>query len=313
MKVRTTPRPQARDYHRIEKILHYLESHAQEKPTLVHLAKVAGLSPFHFQRLFKRWVGLSPKQFLDLLTLRQAKKLLEESKPLLEASLALGLSEPSRLHDLFVKVEAMTPGEYKLEGKGIRIGYGFFSSPFGECFIAFTEKGVCELSFINPSRPQASVKGLKKRWPQALIQKNPSQARRYAKTLFDRKALRKKRPLPLLLKGTDFQLKVWQALLCVPEGAAISYEGLAKGIQSPEAHRAVASAVAKNPIAYLIPCHRVIRKMGDWGTDGTRAKKSPLGLGSGPEEKGRDGISFIAKPIQGLKMTQQPFLREPPI
>jgi AraC family transcriptional regulator of adaptative response/methylated-DNA-[protein]-cysteine methyltransferase len=268
-----------RDYERIEKILLYLESHTREKPSLEQLAKIAGLSPFHFQRLFKRWVGISPKQFLDMLTMKQAKQLLEDSRPLLETSLELGLSGPSRLHDLFLRIEAMTPGEYKKQGEGLTIGYGFFPSPFGETLIAFTAKGICELSFLDPSRSKGALQALKKRWPLATFEENSPRSRALGKILFERVRDTTERSLSLLLKGTEFQLKVWQALLRIPEGTAISYEELAKRVNSPQGHRAVAGAVAKNPIAYLIPCHRVIRKMGDWGGYrwGLARKKALLG------------------------------------
>jgi AraC family transcriptional regulator, regulatory protein of adaptative response / methylated-DNA-[protein]-cysteine methyltransferase len=253
------------DYRRIAKVLDYLEAHAREKPSFDRLARLVNLSSFHFHRLFKRWVGLSPKQFLDSLTLERAKALLERSRPVLDVSLDVGLSGPGRLHDLFVKVEAMTPGEYKRQGCALEIAYGFHQTPFGECLIAMTSRGVCGLSFVDASARKEQVENLRRRWPLAVLKNDPAKTGSFLTRVFGSKSSRKKNQLSVFLKGTPFQLKVWEALLHIPPGTAVSYEDIARWIHSPKAWRAVASAVGENPIAYVIPCHRVVRKLGHWG------------------------------------------------
>ncbi|MBI2342961.1 MAG: methylated-DNA--[protein]-cysteine S-methyltransferase [Deltaproteobacteria bacterium] len=257
----------ARDYQRVEKVLHYLETHATAQPRLEELSGIVDLSPFHFQRLFQRWVGLSPKQFLEFLSLSTAKRLLEQSRSILDVTLDVGLSSPGRLHDLFVKVEAMTPGEYKQAGEGLQIRFGIHPTPFGEGLVAVTARGICMLSFVAPTpsdTAQALVAELHDTWPRATIREDRRYTHPYMGKIFGAAAERDP-PLPLLLKGTPFQIQVWQALLRLPPGAVVSYEQLAQMIRRPRACRAVANAVAGNPIAYVIPCHRVIQKMGVFG------------------------------------------------
>ncbi|MBI4212429.1 MAG: bifunctional helix-turn-helix domain-containing protein/methylated-DNA--[protein]-cysteine S-methyltransferase [Deltaproteobacteria bacterium] len=265
----------SKDYDRVGKALKYLGQTSVDQPRLDTIAQHIGLSPFHFQRIFKRWVGLSPKQFLDLLTLDHAKKRLEESQSLLTTSLDIGLSGPSRLHDLFIKVEAMTPGEYKQQGLGLNISYGFHPTPFGECLLATTSKGICWLSFVNPASRHKNLAAMKACWPKAIYNEEGRETA-MLDAIFGG---HRNHPLSLHVKGTPFQIKVWQALLAIPEGAVVSYEEIAKIIHCPKACRAVGTAVGSNPISYIIPCHRVIRKMGEFGNygGGIPRKRAMLG------------------------------------
>jgi AraC family transcriptional regulator of adaptative response/methylated-DNA-[protein]-cysteine methyltransferase len=253
------------DYRRIEKAIIYLQQHIYDQPGLEEIAEQVHLSPYHFQRLFKRWAGVSPKRFLQFLTLDYAKQLLKESHSQLEAAYDTGLSSPSRLHDLFVAVDAVTPGEYKNLGSGLEIFYGVHPSPFGDCLIAVTERGLCGLSFIDKAGAHAASGDLQRRWPRAHLAQDPAKTKAIVAQVFDPPQERDAAPIPLLLRGTNFQLKVWEALLRIPTGTVTSYQGLAKAIGNPAASRAVGSAVGANPIAYLIPCHRVILSTGVFG------------------------------------------------
>lgn len=254
------------DYERIEKVIKYLDENFKDQPSLKTLAKVAHLSESHFQRMFTRWTGVTPKTFLKFLTAQNAKKLLLESKDLLSASLDSGLSGPGRLHDLMISVEAMTPGEVKSKGLGIEIKYGTHETPFGECLIGVTSRGVCHLVFIDSSKKEA-ISHMKEKWAQATFISSPKDTEEVIKKIFEKK----KGKLSILLQGTSFQMKVWEALLSVPEGSLISYDRLASLAGFQKAARAVGTAVGSNSIAYLIPCHRVIRETGvigqyRWGT-----------------------------------------------
>ena len=250
------------DYERIEKAIHYLDERFPDQPDLSEVAKSVNLSPWHFQRLFSRWAGISPKRFLQFLMLDYAKQALERSENVLDATYAAGLSSPSRLHDLFVTVEAVTPGEYKKRGDGLRIAYGYHPSPFGECLLATTERGICAMYFVTSGR-EAVLNEVRRRWPAAEFEEDPKATSPYLGRIFPRSNHRDK--LPLDLRGTNFQIKVWQALLEIPPGAVVPYEELAARVGNPKASRAVGSAVGQNPIAFIIPCHRVIRKVGAIG------------------------------------------------
>ena len=250
------------DYSRIEKAIHYLDRRFPEQPDLAEVAKSVNLSPYHFQRLFKRWAGISPKRFLQFLMLDYAKHALERSGNVLDAAYAAGLSSPSRLHDLFVSVEAVTPGEFKRRGAGLRIRYGFHASPFGECLLATTDRGICAMYFVTNGR-KAVLNEVRQRWPGADFVLDPDSTSRYLNRIFPRNNHRGK--LPIDLRGTNFQVKVWQALLEIPPGAVVPYEDLAARVGNPKATRAVGTAVGQNPIAFIIPCHRVIRKVGAIG------------------------------------------------
>ena len=269
-------RRQARDYQRIERAIRHLGQSVSEKPDLKELASRLGLSEYHFQRLFSRWAGVSPKRFQQFLTLDYAKFVLSRSENLLEATHEAGLSSVSRLHELFLECEAVTPGEYRNRGKGLSISYGFHPSPFGECLLAVTSRGICGLSFIqNGNRPQV-LEILTGRWREATFTANPRLTRQYLERIFypnrDHQI-----PLYLFVKGTNFQIKVWEALLRIPTGALVSYHRLARHLGMPGASRAVANAVAHNPIHYLIPCHRVIQSLGAFGGyQGGRERKQAL-------------------------------------
>lgn len=251
-----------RDYDRIEQAVRYVQAHRHEQPSIETLAQHVGLSPYHFIRLFKRWAGITPKRFLQLLTLEYAKEQLAESHSLLETAFDAGLSGTGRLHDLFVTVDAVTPGEFKRQGEGLVIQYGLHATPFGYCFLAVTERGVCALYFIEHDGLDSAVAELAAAWPEAMLIEDPEATRFYADAMVAVASGEAVQPIPLLMRGTNFQVKVWQALLRVPPGQLIAYEDLAALIGQPTATRAVASAVARNRIGFLIPCHRVLRKSG---------------------------------------------------
>jgi len=253
------------DYSRVELAIHYLEAHAHEQPSLAELAGHVGLSEFHFQRLFHRWAGVTPKNFLQSLTLNRAKDLLAASSSLLDTSLELGLSGTGRLHDLFLSLEAMTPGEFKRAGQGLTIQWGIHATPFGEALFAVTPRGLCGLSFLEAGSRTTAVARFQARWPEARLVEHPSQTEPFATEVVLRMRGTMSRPLALVLKGSPFQTKVWEGLLAIPEGRVSSYQGLAHAIGAPNASRAVGTALAMNPIGYLIPCHRVIRASGAVG------------------------------------------------
>lgn len=250
------------DYERVAKVIRFLGENYLEQPDLARLARVAGLSEFHFHRMFSRWAGVTPKDFLKFLTAEHAKRLLAESRDILDASLESGLSGPGRLHDLLVSVEAMSPGEFKRRGEGLEIAYGVHETPFGLCLLGATSRGICHLAFHESATE--GVAELKARWERArIIKESPRETERLFARIFS--ADMKAGKLPLLLAGTPFQLKIWQALLRIPMGKLVTYGDLASYIGAPGASRAVGTAVGRNPIAYLIPCHRVIRETGRFG------------------------------------------------
>lgn len=260
------------DYQRIATAIEFLQTSAIEQPSLDNVAQHVGLSSFHFQRLFKRFAGVSPKRFLQHLTSEYAKELLRSSESVLETSFAVGLSSPGRLHDLMVNVEAVTPGEYKSRGERLRINYGFHPTPFGNCLIAVTDRGICRLEFQDSAPEEDYIQNLMDSWPNAMINRNPGKTQGYIEQIFTLQQRNQTRPIHLFLKGTNFQLKVWQALLNIPSGCITSYGYLAKQIDQPHASRAVGTALGNNPIGYLIPCHRVLRGDGAiggyrWGTN----------------------------------------------
>lgn len=262
------------DYLRIEQAILYLENHYKEQPSLEQVAANIGLSEFHFQRLFTRWAGVSPKRFLQFLTKEGAKDLLSRSENLLDTTHQVGLSSLGRLHDLFVTTEAVTPGEFKARGDGVTIRYGLHASPYGKCLVAVTERGICHLGFVQNSEGDA-IDQLVADWKNARMVEDHKSTVPYVDAIFEATP---GIPLNVHLRGTNFQLKVWEALLQIPAGTVTTYEGLAQRIGQPSASRAVGSAVGHNPIAVLIPCHRVIRKVGDFGNYryGAQRKKALL-------------------------------------
>ncbi len=253
------------DYQRIEKAIQFLAQNYQQQPSLDEVAQNVNLSEYHFQRLFRRWAGISPKRFVQFLTLEHAKQVLEESRSVLDATYDAGLSSPSRLHDLFVNAEAMTPGEFKTKGAGLKISFGFHPCPFGECLLAATERGICGLGFVGEGGRLQALEDFKRRWPAAEFQENSPKTRSFIDRIFGPKKRTGSNPVKVLLMGTNFQIKVWEALLRIPPGSMVCYEDLARRLGKPSAARAVGSAVGRNPISFLIPCHRAIRKMGITG------------------------------------------------
>lgn len=252
------------DYLRIEQAILYLESHFKDQPNLDEVAANVGLSEFHFQRLFTRWAGVSPKRFLQFVTKESAKDLLDKSENLLDTTHQVGLSSLGRLHDLFVNTEAMSPGEYKSKGEGVTIRYGIHLTPFGKCLIGLTERGICHLGFVQGSEGDA-IDNLVSDWKEAKMIEDYRATAALVGPIFDLRFNSRIKPLTLHLRGTNFQLKVWEALLQIPAGSVSTYEGIASRIGNPNAVRAVGTAVGHNPIAVLIPCHRVIRKAGEFG------------------------------------------------
>ena len=271
----TNQKQLAEDYSRIAQAIHYIEANAHRQPDLKELAAHVGLSEYHFQRLFTRWAGLSPKRFLQFLTRENAKALLTNAGNMLDATYASGLSSPGRLHDLFVQTEAVTPGEYKSRGAGVEIFYGFHPTPFGECLLALTGRGICFLAFVDGDRSFA-LQDLRRSWSNATLTEAPSRTAPVVERIFSPGSVGS---LQLHLRGTNFQIKVWEALLTLPPGHVTTYQALAEQVGSPSSARAVGNAVARNPVAYLIPCHRVLQKPGRFGyyRYGTTRKKAILG------------------------------------
>ena len=265
------------DYDRIARAIEYICQHADCQPSLAKIAMAVHLSPYHFQRLFSRWAGISPKRFLQTLTLNHAKRLLDHAMPLAEAGRECGLSGAARLHDHFVALEAVTPGEYRLKGHGLDIHYGLHHTPFGKALMAATPRGICRLAFFD-DKPDDLINALGKDWPLADIRREDKKTHALIKQLFNNGKPEKfeNRPLSLFVKGTNFQIHVWRALLGIKSGWLLSYQQLARRINKPNAARAVGNAVGANPIALIIPCHRVINASGvignyRWGQTRKRA------------------------------------------
>ena len=263
------------DFARIATVIRYLDKNHTTQPALGDLAVAAGLSESHFHRLFHRWAGVTPKDFLQCLTVEHAKRRLRESASVLDAALDAGLSGPGRLHDLLATIEAASPGEFKNGGQGLSIEWGLAESPFGWCSLGWNARGICHLAFHETEKDFAEPSELRESWPNAKFRRNDRQARRRVKTIFNHDA-QCAAPLKAFVRATPFQLKVWRALLRVPEGCVASYRSIAGALGDPKAARAVGAACGTNPIAYLIPCHRVIRETGvvqgyRWGNTRKRA------------------------------------------
>jgi AraC family transcriptional regulator, regulatory protein of adaptative response / methylated-DNA-[protein]-cysteine methyltransferase len=260
--MRVSPNSTSEDYQRIAAAIAFLQRHSYQQPDLSTLAQHLSLSESHLQKLFTRWAGISPKRFVQTLTVAAAKARITQTQSLLDLSLEVGLSSPGRLHDLFVTLEAMSPGEYKSGGAGLVIRYGIHPTRFGPALIATTPRGICQLHFID-GPTEVAVQALRAAWPQATIEWDPVEIGFLGDRLFT--LLQAPQPLTLLVQGTNFQVQVWRALLTIPVGGVTTYQRLATQIGRPTAARAVGGAVGSNPIGYLIPCHRVIRESGDWG------------------------------------------------
>lgn len=259
----TTENPHI-NYQRIEQAIRYLEDNVRRQPELDEVAEKVHLSPFHFQRIFTEWAGISPKRFLQYLTVDYLKDKLQQSRNLAEAAELAGLSSQSRVYDLFTTLEAVTPQEYKERGAGIRVEYGFHASPFGLCLIGVTARGICWLSFVaSDEDPRHALEEMKAYWHNSVFHESQELTKAFVEQVFPESPLQKK--LHLFVKGTNFQIRVWEALLRVPMGEVTTYQDIARSIHNPNALQAVGSAVGSNHIAYLIPCHRVIRKDGVLG------------------------------------------------
>ena len=257
-----------RDYDLVRRAIQFLSENWEEQPTLERLADHLGLSAAHTQRLFKRWCGLSPKEFVQAVTIDHARHLLAGSASLLDAAHEVGLSGSSRLHDLFVDHEAMTPGDYKRRGEGLGIAYGFHASPFGEALILATPRGIAGLAFVDEDKGgtrETALADMTTRWPKATFVEAPEHTEQHATRVFDPGEWSAERPVRLVLIGTDFEIRVWETLLRIPMGRAVTYQDIARHLGQPTAARAVGSAVGRNPISFVVPCHRVLRGDGQLG------------------------------------------------
>jgi AraC family transcriptional regulator of adaptative response/methylated-DNA-[protein]-cysteine methyltransferase len=264
-----------RDYRRIEDTIHWVKGNFRSQPSVSQMAEVAHLSPFHFSRLFREWAGISPQKYLRFVTHESARTELARGGGLLQAAVDLGLSGPGRLHDLFVDMEAVSPGEYRSGGQDITIRYGEADSPFGTCTIASTPRGICSLEFVNPDGSDKFVSSLARKWPYADLQHDAELASSLVNSIFSPD---EESGLRVHVQGTNFQVQVWKALLQLASGETTSYGEIAQAVDRPGAARAVGSAVGSNPVAWLIPCHRVLRSDGQLGGYhwGTRRKEAML-------------------------------------
>ncbi len=264
------------DYDIIRKVIEQISLDYREQPSLERLASATGLEATALQKLFTRWAGLSPKAFLQAVTMDHARRLLDEGLPLLETAYEVGLSGPSRLHDLFVTHEAMSPGDFKTRGGALTIRYGFHPSPFGHALVMTTERGICGVAFADGGDENAALADMTRRWPQATYVRDASATAGEAARVFDPTRWSAEQPLRIVLIGTDFQIRVWKSLLDVPMGKATTYGKIAAGIGSPKASRAVGAAVGANPVSFVVPCHRAVGSTGaltgyHWGLTRKRA------------------------------------------
>ena len=269
--------PKGSDYDVVSRVVELLTENYREQPSLDAIAGELGQSPTQLQKTFTRWAGLSPKAFLQAVTLDHAKRLLrQEELPLLETSYELGLSGPGRLHDLFVTHEAMSPGEWKQRGAGLTIRYGFHPSPFGVALVMVTDRGLAGLAFNDAGHERESFEDMAGRWPNAIYVEDSAATASYAARIFQADRWREEEPLRIVLIGSDFQVRVWQTLLKIPMGKAVTYSDIACDIGQPTASRAVGAAVGRNPISFVVPCHRALGKSGaltgyHWGLTRKRA------------------------------------------
>ncbi|MEJ6781683.1 bifunctional helix-turn-helix domain-containing protein/methylated-DNA--[protein]-cysteine S-methyltransferase [Aminobacter sp. Piv2-1] len=268
--------PEGIEYETVRRVIEKISLDYRDQPSLEMLAEEVGESPTGLQKLFSRWAGLSPKAFLQAVTLDHARRLLDEGLPLLETSLEVGMSGPGRLHDLFVTHEAMSPGDYKTRGAGLTIRYGFHISPFGVALIMVTDRGLAGLSFNDAGEERAAFADMSGRWPNATYVEDMGATAPYAARIFDPSRWRADQPLRVVMIGTDFQVRVWEALLKIPMGRACTYSAIAADIGTPKASRAVGAAVGANPLSFVVPCHRALGKSGaltgyHWGLTRKRA------------------------------------------
>ena len=251
-----------RDYDSVRRAIAFISAHWRTQPTIEAVAEAASLTADELHHLFRRWAGLTPKGFMQVLTLDHAKGLLRDSASVLDAALDSGLSGPGRLHDLFVTHEAMSPGEWKAGGAGMTLRYGFHPSPFGTALVMASERGLAGLAFADPGEEPAALADMKGRWPRAAYIEDYLSTAPLAHRIFDKKLWRPDQPLRVTLIGTDFEVRVWETLLKIPMGRAVAYSDIASKINAPKASRAVGAAVGKNPISFVVPCHRALGKSG---------------------------------------------------
>ena len=266
----------AADYDIVRRAIAYISKHWRDQPEIEAVADAAGVTPTELHHLFRRWAGLTPKAFLQAITLDHARRLLRDSASVLDATYEVGLSGPGRLHDLFVTHEAMSPGEWKSGGEGLTIGYGFHPSPFGSALVMATDRGLAGLAFSDKGEEAAALADMRSRWPKASYSENTAMTLPIARRIFEHSLWRQDRPLRVVLIGTDFEVRVWTTLLKVPMGRATTYSDIAAKLSAPKAARAVGAAVGKNPLSFVVPCHRVLGKDGDltgyhWGLTRKRA------------------------------------------
>jgi AraC family transcriptional regulator, regulatory protein of adaptative response / methylated-DNA-[protein]-cysteine methyltransferase len=264
------------DYRLVRDALRFIAEEARVQPEVEDIARAIGISASELTSLFRRWCGLTPKAFLQAVTLDHARRLLDEGLPLLDCAFELGLSGPSRLHDLFVTHEAISPGEYKSGGEGLMIAYDFVPSPFGIALVMLNARGLCGLAFADEGGEQGALEDMTRRWPRARYQRLPEQVAPVARRIFDSAAWQPDQPLKVFLIGSDFEVRVWETLLAIPLGRATTYSTIAGRIEKPKAARAVGAAVGRNPISFVVPCHRVLGKSGaltgyHWGLTRKRA------------------------------------------
>jgi len=266
----------AQDYDVVRRAIAHIRSNWREQPDVDAIAEAAGVTPTELHHLFRRWAGLTPKAFLQALTLEHARKLLRDSASVLDCTYEVGLSGPGRLHDLFITHEAMSPGEWKAGGEGLTLTYGFHPSPFGMALVMTTPRGLCGLALADAGEERAALRDMQRRWPRATYVEDAAQTAPVARRIFDPETWRPDRPLRVVFIGTDFEVRVWETLLRIPMGRFSTYSDIAAKVCSPRAARAVGAAVGKNPICFVVPCHRVIGKSGDltgyhWGLTRKRA------------------------------------------
>jgi AraC family transcriptional regulator, regulatory protein of adaptative response / methylated-DNA-[protein]-cysteine methyltransferase len=260
----------ADDYAVVCRAIAHIRGHWRDQPSIDTIAEAAGVTPDDLHHLFRRWAGLTPKAFLAALTIDHARGLLRDSASVLDTAYEVGLSGPGRLHDLFVTHEAMSPGEWKTGGEGLGMHFGFHPSPFGKALVIATERGLAGLAFADAGGEAAALADMQRRWPAASYEEDAARTQPLAQRIFDPKLWRADRPLRVVLIGTDFEVRVWQTLVSIPLGKATTYSGIAQHLGKPTAARAVGAAVGKNPISFVVPCHRVLGKRGDltgyhWG------------------------------------------------
>ncbi|WP_193227756.1 methylated-DNA--[protein]-cysteine S-methyltransferase [Aureimonas psammosilenae] len=272
------PRPECTDYETVRRAIEFISNTYRSQPSLSEVAEAVSLSPADLEALFRRWSGLTPKAFLQAVTIDKARELLGQGASLLDAAFDVGLSGPSRLHDLFVRHEAMSPGLYKAKGEGIDLAHGFVDSPFGRALVVASDRGLAYIGFSEGGEAgdALALEDMRRRWPRARFRQDEAAVAPYAARAFDPAEWARERPLRVVMIGSDFEIRVWQTLLSIPVGGATTYSRIAESIGAPKAARAVGAAVGRNPISFVVPCHRVIGKSGaltgyHWGLSRKRA------------------------------------------